>query len=93
MWVTSSDASPRPMDGDDESPRPMVGVDVSPRTMVGGEGGPRPVDGSDVHRVNTGVVAGGDLVGGTCTPRPKGKRSLSYGAPQSTKKAPSLKVQ
>ena len=90
--VDGGDASPRPMDEGDASPRPMVGGDVSPRPMVGGDVSPRPVDGGDVHRVNTGVVAGGDLVGGTCTPRPKAKRSLSYGTPQSAKKALSLKV-
>ena len=90
--MDGGDASPRPMDGGDASPRPMDGGDASPRPMVGGDVSPRPMVGGDVHRVNTGVVAGGDLVG-TCTPRPKAKRSLSYGTPQSTKKALSLKVQ
>ena len=90
--MDGGDASPRPVDGGDASPRPMDGGDASPRPMVGGDASPRPMVGGDVHRVNTGVVAGGDLVG-TCTPRPKAKRSLSYGTPQSTKKALSLKVQ
>ena len=58
--------------------------------MDGGD--TEPIDGGDVHPVNTGAVAGGDIVGGRCTPRPKAKRSLSYGTPQSAKKALSLKV-
>ena len=45
-----------------------------------------------MHPVDTGTVAGGAIVGGRCTPRPKARRSLSYGTPQSTKKGLSLKV-
>ena len=90
--VDGGDAGPRPVDGGDAGPRPVDGGDAGPRPVDGGDEGPRTVDGGDVHPVNTGAVAGGDLVGGKCTPRLKAMRSLSYGTPQSTKKALSLKV-
>ena len=74
--VDGGDAGP--VDGDDTGP--VDGSDTEP------------MDGGDVHPVNTGAAAGDDIVGGRFTPRPKAKRSLSYGTPQSTKKALPLKV-